>query len=110
MACGTGFLTQHLAGRVVGLDQSAAMVRIALLICAASLLAGCAGDVVDHDNGRWLVTHRSGETDYEMGDRVLFAVDSAQVSSRASVISSWAQTPAAFTRMPTGPKAPTTPR
>jgi outer membrane protein OmpA-like peptidoglycan-associated protein len=59
------------------------MVRISLLICAGLLLAGCASDVVDHDSGRWLVTHRTGETDYEMGDRVLFAVDSAQVSSRA---------------------------
>jgi ubiquinone/menaquinone biosynthesis C-methylase UbiE len=29
VACGTGFLTQHLAGSVVGLDQSAAMLRIA---------------------------------------------------------------------------------
>jgi outer membrane protein OmpA-like peptidoglycan-associated protein len=58
-------------------------MRIPVLICAALLLAGCADDVVDHDNGRWLVTHRSGETDYEMGDQVLFAVDSAQVSSRA---------------------------
>jgi ubiquinone/menaquinone biosynthesis C-methylase UbiE len=29
VACGTGFLTRHLAGLVVGLDQSPAMVRIA---------------------------------------------------------------------------------
>jgi ubiquinone/menaquinone biosynthesis C-methylase UbiE len=29
VACGTGFLTQHLPGSVVGLDQSAAMLRIA---------------------------------------------------------------------------------
>src|SRR5580700_3699400 len=29
VACGTGFLTQHLAGRVVALDQSLAMLRIA---------------------------------------------------------------------------------
>ncbi|MGC9951330.1 MAG: class I SAM-dependent methyltransferase [Bryobacteraceae bacterium] len=29
VACGTGFLTQHVAGRVVGLDRSAAMLRIA---------------------------------------------------------------------------------
>jgi ubiquinone/menaquinone biosynthesis C-methylase UbiE len=29
VACGTGFLTQHVAGRVVGLDQSPAMLRIA---------------------------------------------------------------------------------
>jgi outer membrane protein OmpA-like peptidoglycan-associated protein len=64
------------------------MLRIPLPICAnllaASLmLAGCAPGIVEHDNGRWLVTHRSGETDYEMGDRVLFATDSAEVSPRA---------------------------
>jgi SAM-dependent methyltransferase len=29
VACGTGFVTRHLRGEVVGLDQSAAMVRIA---------------------------------------------------------------------------------
>ncbi|HXM40789.1 MAG TPA: class I SAM-dependent methyltransferase [Bryobacteraceae bacterium] len=29
VACGTGFLTQHVAGRVVGLDRSAGMLRIA---------------------------------------------------------------------------------
>jgi len=29
VACGTGFLTRHLSGLVVGLDQSEAMVRIA---------------------------------------------------------------------------------
>jgi SAM-dependent methyltransferase len=29
VACGTGFLTRHLPGEVTGLDQSAAMVRIA---------------------------------------------------------------------------------
>jgi demethylmenaquinone methyltransferase/2-methoxy-6-polyprenyl-1,4-benzoquinol methylase len=29
VACGTGFLTRHLRGEIVGLDQSAAMVEIA---------------------------------------------------------------------------------
>lgn len=29
VACGTGFLTQHVSGRVIGLDQSLAMLRIA---------------------------------------------------------------------------------
>ncbi len=29
VACGTGFLTQHLSGRVTALDQSSAMLRIA---------------------------------------------------------------------------------
>jgi len=59
------------------------MGRIPLLIFAGLVLAGCASGVVDHDDGRWLVTHRAGETDYEMGDRVLFASDSARVSDRA---------------------------
>ena len=64
------------------------MVRIpgsisAGVLAAGLLLGGCASGVVDHDNGRWLVTHRAGEVDYEMGDRVLFATDSAQISPRA---------------------------
>jgi len=29
VACGTGFLTQHLAGEIVGIDQSPAMVELA---------------------------------------------------------------------------------
>src|SRR5215217_7033522 len=29
VACGTGFLTQHLRGDVIGLDQSAEMLRVA---------------------------------------------------------------------------------
>ena len=29
VACGTGFLTRHLAGEVVGLDQSARMLQVA---------------------------------------------------------------------------------
>jgi SAM-dependent methyltransferase len=29
VGCGTGFITQHLKGEIVGLDQSAAMLRIA---------------------------------------------------------------------------------
>jgi demethylmenaquinone methyltransferase/2-methoxy-6-polyprenyl-1,4-benzoquinol methylase len=29
VACGTGFVTQHLPGEIVGLDQSAAMIEIA---------------------------------------------------------------------------------
>ena len=29
VACGTGFMTQHLPGRVVGLDQSLSMLQVA---------------------------------------------------------------------------------
>src|ERR1700685_1291131 len=47
------------------------------------LLCGCAGGVLDHDNGRWLVTHRAGETDYEMAGAVLFASDSIAISPHA---------------------------
>ena len=36
VACGTGYLTQHLRGPVTGLDQSASMVEIA----AARIPAG----------------------------------------------------------------------
>ena len=45
VACGTGFLTRHLRGDVVGLDQSPAMVEI-----AAARVAG--GAVVLGDGGR----------------------------------------------------------
>ncbi len=47
VACGTGFLTRHLRGEVVGLDQSPAMVSI-----ASSRLAGVGGRVVLGDGGR----------------------------------------------------------
>jgi len=72
------------------------MVRPYFALCAclvASLaLAGCADDVMDHDSGRWLVTHRAGETDYELAGLVLFPQDSAELSSRAeSIIASVAE-------------------
>ncbi len=64
--------------------------RSVLALCAALgaslILAGCADDVMDHDNGRWLVTHRSGETDYELAGLVLFPTDSAELSPRAESI------------------------
>lgn len=34
VACGTGFLTQHLSGEVVGIDQSPTMVELAGELCA----------------------------------------------------------------------------
>ncbi len=46
------------------------MVRIPLLATALLILAGCAPDVVDRDNGRWLVTQRAGEIDYELGGQI----------------------------------------
>jgi ubiquinone/menaquinone biosynthesis C-methylase UbiE len=46
VACGTGFLTRHLAGEVVGLDQSPRMLRIAAdQAPAAELVRGDALDL-----------------------------------------------------------------
>lgn len=59
------------------------MRRSLFPIAALLLLSGCASGVVDRDNGRWLVTRRAGETDYEMRGAVLFPYDSAEISSRA---------------------------
>jgi outer membrane protein OmpA-like peptidoglycan-associated protein len=59
------------------------MVRIPLLGLALVILTGCAPGVVDHDSGRWLVTQRAGEVDYELGGQVLFPYDSADLSPRA---------------------------
>ena len=38
VACGTGFLTRHLPGRVIALDQSPSMLEIARDRCAAGLV------------------------------------------------------------------------
>jgi outer membrane protein OmpA-like peptidoglycan-associated protein len=59
------------------------MPRISLLCAALLILAACTPDLVDHDNGRWLVTHRTGEVDYELGGQVLFPYDSDAISPRA---------------------------
>lgn len=59
------------------------MVRISLLAAALVILAACAPDVVNHNNGAWLVTQRAGEVDYELGGQVLFPFDSADLSPRA---------------------------
>jgi outer membrane protein OmpA-like peptidoglycan-associated protein len=76
-------------GRIVNWSDSGvirlglAMKRAVPLCLLALLLAGCADDVMDHDNGRWLVTNRSGETDYELSGQVLFPSGSADLSPRA---------------------------
>ena len=59
------------------------MNRIALLAIAGLVLCACAPNVVDHDNGRWLVTNKAGETDYELSGQVLFPYGSADLSPRA---------------------------
>ena len=58
------------------------MRRVMLLLALALPLGACADDVTSHDNGRWLVTRRAGETDYEARDGILFGIDSAQISTK----------------------------
>lgn len=50
---------------------------------AALLLSGCADNITGRDDGRWLVTNRAGETDYEMAGALLFPYNSAELSNRA---------------------------
>src|SRR5262249_1345944 len=59
------------------------MIRIPMFAAALILLAGCADNITGSDNGRWLVSERSGETDYEMAGQVLFPYNSAELSPRA---------------------------
>lgn len=60
------------------------MKRLLTAAAAALMLAGCADNITGRDDGRWLVTNKAGETDYEMGGQLLFATGSAELSSRAA--------------------------
>lgn len=44
------------------------------------------GDDSDRDDGAWRVTRRDGETDFELPDSVLFALDSATISPDADAV------------------------
>ena len=50
---------------------------------AALILSGCANNITGRDDGRWLVTNKAGETDYEMAGQLLFPYNSAELSNRA---------------------------
>jgi SAM-dependent methyltransferase len=87
VACGTGFLTPHMAGRVVGLDQSTAMLRI-----ARERVPG--GRVLQGDALRlpfragafgWLaVCHFYGHLDSDM--RVRFLAEARRVAERMLIV------------------------
>jgi SAM-dependent methyltransferase len=61
IGCGTGFLTRHLPGEVVGLDQSARMLEVARhtrFFSGRGLARELGGGAVLHD-GDWFVVVRS---------------------------------------------------
>jgi demethylmenaquinone methyltransferase/2-methoxy-6-polyprenyl-1,4-benzoquinol methylase len=89
VACGTGFLTQHLRGEVVGLDQSPAMVAV-----ASARLSGARvvqGDAVplpfaDGELDRVFTGHFYGHL--LPGERERFLAEARRVASELVVVDS----------------------
>jgi len=89
VACGTGFLTQHLAGSVVGLDQSREMAAIAAprvapgrVICAQALPL----PFRDGDFERIFTSHFYGHLLED--ERVQFIEESARVAGELVLVDS----------------------
>jgi demethylmenaquinone methyltransferase/2-methoxy-6-polyprenyl-1,4-benzoquinol methylase len=89
VACGTGFLTQHLAGSAVGLDQSTEMVAIAAprvalgrVICAHALPL----PFRDGDFERIFTSHFYGHLLAD--ERVEFVEEAARVAGELVVVDS----------------------
>jgi len=74
VACGTGFLTRHLHGEIVGLDQSPAMLQIATARAPfATFVEGDALDLPFDDNtfGRVFTSHFYGHLERPERERFL---------------------------------------
>jgi demethylmenaquinone methyltransferase/2-methoxy-6-polyprenyl-1,4-benzoquinol methylase len=87
VACGTGFLTQHVGGRVVGLDQSAAMLRIARgRVPGGRVLQGDALRLPFGDGAfEWLMAaHFYGHLEHAM--RAEFLDEARRVARRVLII------------------------
>jgi ubiquinone/menaquinone biosynthesis C-methylase UbiE len=81
VACGTGFLTRHLPGEVVGLDQSAQMLEIARERCPeAGFVPGDAFALPFRDDSfeRVFTAHFYGHLDQD--ERPLFLAEAARVA------------------------------
>ena len=89
VGCGTGFLTAHLAGEVVGLDQSTAMLAIAgpriapgRAICAEALALPFHDEQFDRVFASHFYGHLLGE------DRAIFLEEAARVAGELVVVDS----------------------
>ena len=81
VACGTGFLTRHLPGEVVGLDQSEGMLEIAReRVPAAAFVHGDAFALPFADGAfeRVFTAHFYGHLD--QSERLLFLAEAARVA------------------------------
>jgi len=86
VACGTGFLTQHLPAEIVGLDQSRAMIEIAQArVPEGEFVAGDAFELPFPDGSfdRVFTSHFYGHL--EAGDRERFLAEARRVA-RALVV------------------------
>jgi demethylmenaquinone methyltransferase/2-methoxy-6-polyprenyl-1,4-benzoquinol methylase len=89
IACGTGWLTQHLAGQIVGLDASPSMVEVASArVPDAEFLTGDALDLPFEDGSFDRITtgHFYGHLEDE--DRRRFLAEARRVASELVVIDS----------------------
>ncbi len=89
VACGTGFLTQHLRGEVVGLDQSPAMVEVASArLPGARIVQGDAVSLpfADGELDRVFTGHFYGHL--LPGERERFVAEARRVASELVVVDS----------------------
>ncbi len=89
VACGTGFVTLHLPGAVVGLDQSDTMLELAAnRVPGAEFLIGDALELPFEDNSfeRVFTSHFYGHL--EESDRVKFLAEARRVAPELVVVDS----------------------
>jgi ubiquinone/menaquinone biosynthesis C-methylase UbiE len=89
IACGTGWLTQHLPGEVVGLDASPSMLEVAAArVPEAAFLVGDALDLPFEDRAFERVTTGHFYGHLEEADRVQFLAETRRVAPELVVIDS----------------------
>ena len=89
IACGTGWLTQHLSGEVVGLDASPSMLEVAAArVPQAEFLVGDALDLPFEDGAFERVTTGHFYGHLEEAERVRFLAETRRVAPDLVVIDS----------------------
>ena len=89
IACGTGWLTQHLSGEVVGLDASPSMLEVAAArVPQAEFLVGDAFDLPFEDGAFERVTTGHFYGHLEEAERVRFLAETRRVAPDLVVIDS----------------------
>lgn len=89
VACGTGFMTRHLRGKVTGLDQSGAMLEVAReQVPDATFVQGDALDLPFPDGSFDRVFSSYFYCDLEKEDRERFLVEARRVADELVVVGS----------------------